>query len=230
MKTIGLLGGLSWESSAIYYKLINERVKEKLGGLHSAKSMMCSVDFQVFKDLQYEGKWEEATTELIDAAKQLERGGADFLVICTNTMHKMAPEVQDSISIPLLHIADLTGNQIKSAGIKKVGLLATNFTMEHDFYKNRLSNYDLEVIVPDETDRKIVHDTIYNELCLGKVDENSKKQYLDIIKKLINNGAEGIILGCTEITMLINEDDINVPVFDTTKIHAIKSADYALQS
>ncbi|MFS1510909.1 aspartate/glutamate racemase family protein [Chengkuizengella sp. SCS-71B] len=230
MKTIGLLGGLSWESSAIYYKLINERVKEKLGGLHSAKSMLYSVDFQMFKDLQYEGKWEEATTELINAAKQLEKGGADFLVICTNTMHKMAPEVQDSISIPLLHIADITGEQIKSAGIKKVGLLATNFTMEHSFYKDKLSNYDLEVLVPSETDRKIVHDTIYNELCLGKVDEYSKKQYLDIIKKLINNGAEGIILGCTEITMLINEEDINVPVFDTTKIHAIKSADYALQS
>ncbi|NBI30640.1 aspartate/glutamate racemase family protein [Chengkuizengella marina] len=230
MKTIGLLGGLSWESSAIYYKLINERVKEKLGGLHSAKSMLYSVDFQTFKDLQYEGKWEEATTELINAAKQLEKGGADFLVICTNTMHKMAPEVQESISIPLLHIADITGKQIKSAGIKKVGLLATNFTMEHDFYKDKLSNYDLEVMVPNEMDRKIVHDTIYNELCLGNVNENSKKQYLDIIEKLIHNGAEGIILGCTEITMLINEGDINVPVFDTTKIHAIKSADYALQA
>ncbi|MDP5276809.1 aspartate/glutamate racemase family protein [Chengkuizengella axinellae] len=230
MKTIGLLGGMSWESSAIYYKLINERVKEKLGGLHSAKSLMYSVDFEVIKNLQYEGKWDEATEEIINAAKQLEKGGADFIVICTNTMHKMATEVQDAISIPLLHIADLTGQQIQAKALKRVGLLATNFTMEHDFYKGKLqSNYDLEVLTPNDTDRKIVHDIIYDELCLGKVHENSKKQYLEIIEKLINNGAEGIILGCTEITMLVNEEDIHVPVFDTTKIHAIKSADIALE-
>jgi aspartate racemase len=231
MKTIGLLGGMSWESSAIYYNLVNERVKEKLGGHHSAKSLMFSVDFQVIKDLQHQGKWEEATSELIDAAKRIEKGGADFLVICTNTMHKMAKEVQEDISIPLLHIADMTGEQIKECGLKKIGLLATKFTMEHDFYKGRLeSGYSLEVIVPDETDRLTVHDIIYNELCLGHVKEDSKKRYLEIIDKLIYRGAEGIILGCTEITMLVNESDLNIPVFDTTKIHAIKAADYAMSN
>ncbi|MDX8362580.1 aspartate/glutamate racemase family protein [Cytobacillus sp. IB215316] len=229
MKTIGLLGGMSWESSSIYYKLINERVKEKLGKHHSAKSLMYSVDFQHIKDLQFAGKWDEATVELINAAKCIEKGGADFLLICTNTMHKMAEDIQTAITMPVLHIADMTGEAIKQCGITKIGLLATKFTMEQEFYKGRLqSNDNIEVIVPNERERNIIHDVIYNELCLGKVRDESKRQYVEIIDKLIEQGAEGIILGCTEITMLIKEQDISVPVFDTTKIHAIKAADYAM--
>lgn len=229
MKTIGLIGGMSWESSLIYYQLINQKIKEKLGGHHSAKSLMYSVDFQEIKTMQHDGKWEQATQIMIDAAKRLERGGADFIVICTNTMHKMAQEVEDAIAIPLLNIADATANEILKHNIKIVGLLATAFTMEHDFYKERLTEkFNLEVLVPDEKGRKIVHDVIYQELCLGVIKNESKKAYLEIIKGLVQGGAEAIILGCTEITLLISQEDCVVPIYDTTKIHADCAVEFAL--
>ncbi|SEC02824.1 aspartate/glutamate racemase family protein [Paenibacillus sp. GP183] len=230
MKTIGLIGGMSWESSLLYYQIINQRVKEKLGGYHSAKSLMYSVDFHDIKTLQHEGKWDEATKIMIDSAQKLESGGSDFIIICTNTMHKMAKEVEESISIPLLHIADATANEIVKCRIKKVALLGTAFTMEQDFYKGRLiEKFGLEVIVPNEAARKIVHDIIYQELCLGIIKENSKQSYLEIINSLIQDGVEAVILGCTEITLLISQLDCMVPVFDTTKIHAEYAVDFALK-
>ncbi|GIO70318.1 aspartate/glutamate racemase family protein [Paenibacillus cookii] len=229
MKTIGLLGGMSWESSMLYYQIINERVKERKGGHHSAKSLMYSVDFQEIKDLQHQGKWAEAAKIMIESAQKLEAGGADVVVICTNTMHKMAPEVMNSVSIPLLHIADATANQIVKDKIKKVGLLGTAFTMEQEFYKGRLVDpFGLEVVVPDEADRAVVHDVIYHELCLGIINEHSKKKYLDIIDRLVRKGAEAVILGCTEITLLISQEDCNIPVYDTTRIHAEAAVDFAL--
>ncbi|MEI0736798.1 aspartate/glutamate racemase family protein [Paenibacillus sp. JTLBN-2024] len=229
MKTTGLLGGMSWESSMIYYQIINERVKERKGGHHSAKSLMYSVDFQEIKDLQHQGKWAEAAKIMIESAQKLEAGGADVVVICTNTMHKMAPEVMNSVSIPLLHIADATANQIVKDKIKKVGLLGTAFTMEQEFYKGRLVDpFGLEVVVPDEADRAVVHDVIYHELCLGIINEHSKKKYLDIIDRLVHKGAEAVILGCTEITLLISQEDCNIPVYDTTRIHAEAAVDFAL--
>ncbi|MEX0135521.1 aspartate racemase [Bacillus cereus] len=229
MKTIGLLGGMSWESSIIYYKLINELIKEKLGDHNSAQSLMYSVNFQEIKTLQHEGEWEKATQIMIEASKKIECGGADFLIICTNTMHKMANEVELALSIPLLHIADATAIKIMEKGIKKVGLLATEFTMEEDFYKGRLKNkYGLNVLVPNEEDRKIVHNIIYQELCLGKIFSQSKEKYIKIIDNLIKDGAEAIILGCTEITLLVSQEDCKVPVFDTTRIHAQCAVEYAL--
>lgn len=228
MKTIGMIGGMSWESSILYYQWINEAVKERLGGHHSAKSLMLSVDFEQIKTFQYAGKWEEATNILVDAAKKLELGGADCVVICTNTMHKVAEKVQESTKLPLLHIADATGKQIVQQGIKKVGLLATAFTMEEEFYKGRLKEYGLDILVPEKSDREKVHDIIYNELCLGKIEDSSRLAYIDIINNLISEGAEGIILGCTEITLLISQKDCKVPVFDTTRIHATAAVDFAL--
>lgn len=220
---------MSWESSMIYYQIINERVKERKGGHHSAKSLMYSVDFQEIKDLQHQGKWAEAAKIMIESAQKLEAGGADVVVICTNTMHKMAPEVMNSVSIPLLHIADATANQIVKDKIKKVGLLGTAFTMEQEFYKGRLVDpFGLEVVVPDEADRAVVHDVIYHELCLGIINEHSKKKYLDIIDRLVHKGAEAVILGCTEITLLISQEDCNIPVYDTTRIHAEAAVDFAL--
>jgi aspartate racemase len=228
MKTIGLIGGMSWESSLLYYQMMNERVKEKLGGHHSAKSLLYSVDFQEIKTLQFEDRWEELTKIMIEIAKKLETSGADCLVICTNTMHKMAKEVEESIKIPLLHIADATANEIVKNGIKKVALLGTAFTMEHDFYKGRLiEQFDLDVIVPNEAERKLIHNIIYEELCLGIVKEESKQVYLNIIDHLIENGAEAVILGCTEITMLISQENCRIPVFDTTRIHAESAVDFA---
>ncbi len=230
MKTIGLIGGMSWESSLLYYQTINLRVKEKLGGHHSAKSLMYSVDFQEIKTLQHHGKWDEATKIMIDSAQKLEAGGADLIVICTNTMHKMAKEVEESVSIPLLHIADSTANEIVKDGITKVALLGTAFTMEQDFYKGRLiERFGLDVIVPNETERKIIHDIIYQELCLGIINEESKKSYLKIINCLSQQGAEAIILGCTEITLLISQDNCSIPVYDTTRIHAECAVDFALR-
>ncbi|MGO4500349.1 aspartate/glutamate racemase family protein [Paenibacillus sp. 2RAB27] len=230
MKTIGLIGGMSWESSLLYYQIINQRVKEKLGGHHSAKSLMYSVDFHEIKTLQHEGKWEEATSVMIDSAQKLASAGSDCIVICTNTMHKMAKEVEDAVSIPLLHIADATAMEIVKAGIKKVALLGTAFTMEQDFYKGRLvEKYDLEVLVPPAAARKIVHDIIYEELCLGTIKEDSKQSYIEIIRDLVNEGAEAVILGCTEITLLIAQQDASVPLFDTTKIHAEYAVDFALR-
>ncbi|GMX62491.1 aspartate/glutamate racemase family protein [Paenibacillus elgii] len=229
MKTIGLIGGMSWESSLLYYQIINQRVKEKLGGHHSAKSFMYSVNFQEIKTLQHQGKWDEATNLMIDSARKLEAAGADVIVICTNTMHKMAQEVAESVLIPLLHIADATAQEIVKDGMKKVALLGTSFTMEQDFYKGRLTEkFGLEVIVPNEADRKIVHDVIYQELCLGIVNEASKKSYLRIIDSLSQQGAEAIILGCTEITMLVSQEDCRIPLYDTTRIHAECAVDFAL--
>ncbi|MCM3271978.1 aspartate/glutamate racemase family protein [Paenibacillus elgii] len=229
MKTIGLIGGMSWESSLLYYQIINQRVKEKLGGHHSAKSLMYSVNFQEIKTLQHQGKWDEATNLMIDSARKLETAGADVIVICTNTMHKMAQEVAESVSIPLLHIADATAQAIVKDGMKKVALLGTSFTMEQDFYKGRLTEkFGLEVIVPNEADRKIVHDIIYQELCLGIVNEASKKSYLRIMESLGQEGAEAIILGCTEITMLVSQKDCRIPLYDTTRIHAECAVDFAL--
>lgn len=230
MKTIGLIGGMSWESSQLYYQIINHCVKERLGGHHSAKSLMYSVDFQEIKTLQHQGNWGEATRIMIDIARKLETAGADFIVICTNTMHKMAKEVEESVSIPLIHIADSTATRIVQDGMKKVALLGTAFTMEQDFYKGRLTDkFGLEVIVPNEENRLVIHDIIYRELCLGIIREESKQAYLKIINDLIQQGAEGIILGCTEITLLISQHDCNIPVYDTTRIHAESAVDFALK-
>ncbi|WP_310186757.1 aspartate/glutamate racemase family protein [Bacillus sp. 3255] len=230
MKTIGLIGGMSWESSLLYYRIINQRVKEILGGHHSAKSLMYSVDFHEIKTLQHEEKWDEATKIMIDSAQKLESGGSDFIVICTNTMHIMANEVEEAVSIPVLHIADATGLEIVKSGIKTIALLGTSFTMEQEFYKGRLHNkFGLQVIIPDEASRKIVHNVIYQELCLGIINEHSKQSFIEIINKLVQDGAEAVILGCTEITLLISQLDCKVPIFDTTKIHAEYAVDYALK-
>ena len=229
MKTIGLIGGMSWESSLEYYKIVNETVKEKLGGLHSCKCLMYSVDFGVIEALQHQNKWDELTKLMIEAAQNLTHGGADFIVICTNTMHKMAPEIEHATGLNVLHIADVTGAAISKNQIQKVGLLGTRFTMEGDFYKKRLKdNYDIEVIIPEDADRQIIHDIIYNELCLGIIKDDSRQKYIDIINKLCANGAEGIILGCTEIPLLIKQSDVLIPVYDTTKIHAESAVDFAL--
>lgn len=229
MKTIGLIGGMSWESSIEYYRIINETVREKLGGLHSAKSVMYSVDFAEIQSLQHQGEWEQATQFMIEAAKHVEEGGADFILICTNTMHQMADEVQAHLRIPLLHIADSTAEKIKAQGLKKVGLLGTRYTMEGDFYKGRLVNtHDLEVIVPMEEARELVNRVIYDELVMGKLRPTSKAKYVAIIDRLVARGAEGIILGCTEIGLLIKQEDAQVPVFDTTLIHAKAAVAYAL--
>ncbi|KUP25371.1 aspartate/glutamate racemase family protein [Paenibacillus sp. DMB5] len=229
MKTIGLIGGMSWESSMLYYQIINETVKVRKGGHHSAKSLLYSVDFQEIKDLQHQGNWAEATKVMIESAQTLEAGGADVIVICTNTMHKMAPEVMESVSVPLLHIADATAKKIVNDNLKKVALLGTAFTMEQEFYKGRLiDRFGLEVVVPEEADRRVIHDIIYDELCLGIINEDSKKKYMDIIDRLICSGAEAVILGCTEITMLISQEDCNIPVYDTTRLHAEAAVDFAL--
>lgn len=229
MKTIGLIGGMSWESSLEYYRIVNETVKEKLGGLHSCKCLMYSVDFGVIEALQHQNKWDELTKLMIEAAQNLKHGGADFIVICTNTMHKMAPEIETATGLNVLHIADVTGAAISKDQIQKVGLLGTRFTMEGDFYKKRLKdNYDIEVIIPEDADRQIIHDIIYNELCLGIIKDDSRQKYIDIINKLCANGAEGIILGCTEIPLLIKQSDVLIPVYDTTKIHAESAVEFAL--
>ena len=229
MKTIDLIGGMSWESSIEYYRIINETTKAKLGGLHSAKSMMYSVDFAEIETLQHEARWDETTQILVDAAKSLESGGADFIVICTNTMHKVADEIQASIHIPLLHIADGTAQKVKEARIQRIGLLGTCFTMEEEFYKGRLTkNFGLDVLVPNAQEREIVHRVIYDELVLGEIRQTSKERYLEIIERLVNEGAQGVILGCTEIGLLIRDGDCRVPLFDTTRIHAETAVEYAL--
>lgn len=231
MKTIGLIGGMSWESSLEYYRIINETVKARLGGLHSAKSLMFSFDFEEIETLQQQGKWDEATRMMIQAARQLERGGADFVVICTNTMHKMADEVQASIHIPLLHIADATAQVIQAQGLQKIGLLGTNFTMEEAFYRGRLiEKYGLDILVPKPDERQIVHNVIYDELCLGITRAESRARYRQIMADLAATGAEGIILGCTEIGLLVAQEDSTVPLFDTTRIHAETAVAYALES
>jgi aspartate racemase len=229
MKTIGLLGGMSWESTVDYYRAINEGVKSALGGLHSAKIILYSVDFDPIEKLQHKGDWDGTAEILSEAALCIQAAGADFLLICTNTMHKVAPEIENAIHIPVLHIADATAELLVNKGIKTVGLLGTAFTMEHDFYKGRLTEkYGLKVLVPDDADREIVHNVIYNELCLGKTIEKSKAEYLRIINQLSNRGAEAVILGCTEIGMLVNQADTDVQLYDTTAIHAAKAVEYAI--
>ncbi len=230
MKIIGLLGGMSWESSLVYYKIVNEKVKEKLGGHHSCECVMYSVDFDAIKKLQFEGNWDELTHIMIDAAKKIEKGGAEMLTICTNTMHKMVPDIEKNISIPIVHIADATAEVIKAKGIKKVALLGTRFTMEQDFYKGRLTqNHGIEVLIPEGNDLEQVHNIIYNELVLGEIKQSSKEIYKLVIQKLVERGAEGVILGCTEIPLLIQQEDCTVPVFDTTQIHAEKTVEFALR-
>lgn len=231
MKTIGMIGGMSWESSLEYYRIVNERVASRLGGVHSAKSLMISVDFAEIETLQREGRWDEATQMMVEAAQSLQLGGADFIVICTNTMHKMADEVAASVSIPLLHIADATAEQIVARGFKRIGLLGTRFTMEEDFYKGRLEKkFALDVLTPEKADRDIVHRVIYEELVLGKTEAASKAEYLRIIKDLQAHGAEGIILGCTEIGLLVKQSDCSLPLFDTTLLHAEAAVEFALKA
>ncbi len=230
MKTIGLLGGMSWESSLAYYRIINEAVKARLGGLHSAKSLMFSFDFAEIETLQHQGRWDQATRLMCQAAQQLERGGADFVVICTNTMHKMAEDVQAAITIPLLHIADATAVAVQATGLRRVGLLGTGFTMTEDFYKGRLEQrHGLAVLVPEAAGRQVVHNIIYEELCLGITRAESRRQYRQIMADLVQHGAEGIIFGCTEIGLLVDQTDSPVPVFDTTRIHAETAVAHALE-
>lgn len=229
MKVIGLLGGMSWESTTDYYRLINTLVKTQLGGLHSAKLALYSVDFAEIETLQMQGKWQQAGKKLAKAALAIEKEGADFLLICTNTMHLVAKQIEEALSIPLIHIADATGETLVDNHIKTVGLLGTAFTMEKDFYKGRLTtNYQLQVLTPDKQDRQIIHNIIYQQLCLGKILEESKQQYLHIMNKLKASGAEAIILGCTEIGMLIQQKDTDIPLYDTTRIHAEYAVKLAL--
>jgi len=228
MKTIGLVGGMSWESTLEYYRIINETVKEKLNKLHSAKIIMYSVDFEEIELLQHKGKWDELTSLMIEIAQRLEKAGADFIVICTNTMHKVAEDMEKSVEIPLLHIVDVTAEKIKAKGINKVGLLGTRFTMEDNFYRDRLRKHGIKAIIPSEKEREMIHSIIYNELCLGVIKESSREKFKKIIKNLAKRGAEGVILGCTEIPLLIKQEDVDLPLFDTTEIHAKASVDFAL--
>jgi aspartate racemase len=232
MKTIGLIGGLSWESSIEYYRIINETVRAKLGGLHSAQCLMFSFDFAEIESLQASGDWEAATHRMINAGRQLERGGADCIVICSNTMHRMADDVQNCVHIPLLHIADTTAAVIKQQGLSKIGLLGTRYTMEQDFYKGRMENrHELDMIVPNDEGRTIVHDIIYQELVLGIVKDESRLAYQKVMRDLIERGAEAIILGCTEIELLISKPEHSpVPTFPTTRIHAISAVEWALET
>lgn len=230
MKTIGMLGGMSWESTLSYYQALNEGVKQRLGGLHSAKICLYSVDFDEIETLQHQGKWDETATILADAAQSVEKGGADFILICTNTMHKVAPQIEAKVNIPILHIADATAQNLVDRGIKKVGLLGTRFTMEQDFYKGRLTDkFGIEVIVPDSDDRESVHNIIYQELCRGDIRAESRAIYAKIIDKLHQSGAEAVILGCTEIALLIQQSHTDVPLFDTTAIHAQAAVELALK-
>ncbi|GIU29698.1 aspartate/glutamate racemase family protein [Shewanella sp. MBTL60-007] len=229
MKTIGMLGGMSWESTASYYQAVNEGVKARLGGLHSAKVCLYSVDFAEIEKLQHAGKWQETAEILSDAARNVAAGGADFLLICTNTMHKVADEIQAQLSIPILHIADATAAKLVANGVTRVGLLGTRFTMEQDFYKSRLQNqFNIEVIVPNEAERKLVHHVIYEELCRGVINPDSKQEYLDIVNGLHAQGAEAVILGCTEIALLVGQQDTQVPLYDTTAIHCEYAVEMAL--
>jgi aspartate racemase len=231
MKSIGLIGGMSWESSIEYYRLINQGMRDKLGGLHSAKSVMVSVDFAEIETLQHQGRWDEAARLMVAAAQSVEKGGADFVVICTNTMHKLADDVQEHIHIPVYHIADATAQRIRAQGRHRVGLLGTRFTMEESFYKDRLiEKHGLEVLIPSPPERDMVHRVIYDELCLGQIKPASKEQYIRVMDGLVARGAEGIILGCTEISLLVGQGDSRVPLFDTTRIHALGAVEWALAS
>lgn len=229
MKTIGMLGGMSWESTESYYREINEGIKQHLGGLHSAKICLYSVNFNEIEKLQHAGDWDAAAAVLTDAARKIEAGGADFLIICTNTMHRVAPEIEQAISIPLLHIADATAYKLKEDNINCIGLLGTRFTMEQDFYKSRITEkFGIEVLVPEPDEQILLHTVIYDELCLGKIKDTSRAYYLEIIEKLSARGAEAIILGCTEIALLVKQAHTSVPLYDTTTIHASQAVSYAL--
>ncbi len=231
MKTIGLIGGMSWESSAEYYRIINQETNRRLGGVHSAQCLMWSVDFEEVKRLQHDGEWERLAQSMKEAALRLERGGADFIVLCTNTMHRLADAISAAVGIPLLHIADPTAGKIKASGFGRVGLLGTAFTMEQDFYKGRLQQrHGLDVLVPDGDDRRIVHEIIYRELVLGQVRPESRQAYRAVIARLIERGAQCIILGCTEIMLLVKDEDSAVPLFDTTTIHAVAAVEQALHT
>lgn len=229
LKTIGLIGGMSWESTVTYYKIINEVIKEKLGGLHSAKCVLYSVDFQEIEECQANGNWEKSGEILGEAAYNLEKAGADFIVICTNTMHKVVNQIKEKISIPILHIAEMTAEKILEKGLKNIALLGTKYTMEQDFYKSKLIEKGINVIIPDKNDIEIINEVIYDELCLGIINSNSKKKFLEIVDKLRSKGAEGIILGCTEIGLLIKNEDTDVPLFDTAIIHAEQAAMYSIK-
>ena len=228
MKTIGLIGGMSWESTITYYQILNEKVKEELGGFHSAKILLYSVDFSEIEKCQADGDWDKSAEILADAAHNLEKAGADYILICTNTMHKVAPQIQARISVPIIHIAEATAEKLKQQGITKVALLGTKYTMTQDFYKEKLVEAGIEVLIPDTADIETVNNVIYNELCLGTISEQSKQKYLRIIDGLSQKGAEGVILGCTEIGLLIQQKDTSLPVFDTTLIHAERAAELAL--
>ena len=231
MKTIGLIGGMSWESTAHYYQIINREVKARLGGLHSGKVCLYSVDFAEIETLQHQGRWDDTAIILAQAAKSVEAGGADFILICTNTMHKVADQIQQVVNVPLIHIADTTAENLVSDGIKKVGLLGTRFTMEQDFYKQRLiDKFGVDVFVPGSDDQTIIHNVIYNELCKGEVRDDSRQHYLAIIEKLVEQGAEAVILGCTEIAMLVEPHHTDVKLYDTTEIHAKAAVEKALDS
>ena len=229
MKTIGLIGGMSWEASIEYYRIINQTVREKLGGLHSAKSVMVSVDFAEIETLQHAGAWDELTARMIEAARQVQAGGGDFVILCTNTMHKMAADMAAAIDIPLLHIADATAARITASGLRTIGLLGTRFTMEEAFYKGRLvDKHGLNVLIPDESERADVHRIIYDELVVGDIRPDSKARYIEIMQHLAARGAQGVILGCTEIGLLVGPEDSAIPLFDTTLIHAQVAVEYAL--
>ena len=229
LKTIGLIGGMSWESSMTYYKVINETVKNKLGGLHSAKCIMYSVDFYEIEKCQADGNWEKSGEILGEAAYNLEKAGADFIVICTNTMHKVINQIKERISIPVLHIAEMTAEKILEKKMKNIALLGTKYTMEQDFYKSKLIEKGINVIIPDKNDIEIINKVIYDELCLGIINPESKAKYLEIVKTLKQKGAEGIILGCTEIGLLIKNEDTDIPLFDTALIHAEQAAMYSIK-
>lgn len=230
LKTIGLIGGMSWESSLEYYRLINETVARKLGGLHSAQCLMYSVDFQEIETLQHQNRWDKLTDIMVAAAARLKNGGADFVVICTNTMHKMANDIEARAGIKVLHIAEVTGRAIVQEGMKKIGLLGTKFTMEQDFYRQVLKEkFDMTVVIPDEAEREFIHHVIFNELCKGVIRPDSRAKFISIIHKLATNGAEGIVLGCTEIPLLIKQADVEIPVFDTTRLHTVAAVEYALK-
>jgi aspartate racemase len=229
VKTLGLIGGMSWKSTAVYYRLINELVRERLGGLHSAQLLMWSFDFEMVERCQAEDRWDEATEMMVDAAQRLKSGGAEILVICTNTMHRMADDVEAATGLPLVHIADATAEAIKARGIHRVALLGTAYTMEQDFYRGRLvDRHGLEVVIPDDEDRRTIHDVIYDELCQGEVRRESRARYLEIVGRMRTRGAKGVILGCTEIGLLIGQDDLDVKVFDSTEAHVAAAVEAAL--
>ena len=229
MKTIGLIGGMSWESTVTYYQIVNETMKKELGGLHSAKVLLYSVDFAEIEGYQAKGEWDKSAEVLSEAAENLEKAGADFIIICTNTMHKVAPAMQEKLNVPIIHIAEATADELKKNGITKVGLLGTKYTMTQEFYKSKLIETGIEVVIPDEKGVEVVNDIIYNELCLGIIKEESKAKYVEIIAELEKAGAQGVILGCTEIGLLIQQQDTTLPVFDTTQIHAAKAAMMAIE-